>query len=302
MSRKKILILGCSGQVGQSIKKVLKEDYQLDCLDRPSLDFNALTNLKKKITNINPKVIINAAAYTAVDKAESELKEAFLCNHEGPQFLSKLCFEDNILLIHFSTDFIFDGNKKESYAENDISNPLNVYGLSKREGEEEILNSHCKHFIFRTSWVYGPNRENFLKTILKMAKANENLRIVNDQFGLPTSTDLISSIVLQFLSLYFHQEIKKEDYGIYHLAPQGRVSWHEFACSIIQKASYEGFNIKTKIENVTPISTSDYSSVATRPKNAVLNNNKLKNFLGIEIYDWKKYLDDTLKQIKMTSV
>ena len=135
-----------------------------------------------------------------------------------------------------------------------------------------------------------------------MAKVNENLRIVNDQFGLPTSTDLISSIVRQFLSLYFHQKIKKEDYGIYHLAPQGRVSWHEFACSIIQKASYEGFKIKTKIENVTPISTSDYSDIATRPQNAVLNNNKLKNFLGIEIYDWKKYLDDALKQIKMTSI
>ena len=135
-----------------------------------------------------------------------------------------------------------------------------------------------------------------------MAKTNENLRIVNDQFGLPTSTDLISTIVFQFLSLYFHQEIKKEDYGIYHLAPQGRASWYEFACSIVQKASYEGFNIKTKIENVTPISTSDYSGVATRPKNAVLNNKKLKNFLGIEIYDWKKYLDDTLKQIKMTSI
>jgi len=301
MSRKKILILGCSGQVGQSIKKVLKEDYDLNCLDRPSLDFNALKKLQKEIININPSVIINAAAYTSVDKAESEIIEANLCNHKGPQFLSKLCFEKNILFIHFSTDFVFDGKKKGSYSENDICNPLNVYGLSKREGEVQVSNSGCKHFIFRASWVYGPDRENFLKTILKMAKVKKNLEVVNDQFGLPTSTDLISSIVQQFLNLYFQKEIKTKDYGIYHLAPQGRVSWYEFACNIIQKASEEGFEIKTKLENVTPISSSDYSYIATRPKNTVLNTKKLKNFLGIEIYDWKKYLDDVLKQVRVTS-
>jgi len=302
MSEGKILLIGSSGQVGNSIESLIQDKYELVTLNRPVLDFTKPKKLKSLILKISPSIVINAAGYTSVDLAESEPDLAYICNQDAPRFLAKICAKENMLLIHFSTDYVFDGNKKEAYLEKDVCNPINVYGLSKRQGEIEILKSGCKYFIFRTSWVYGPVRNNFLKTILELASMERSINVVDDQIGLPTSTELISLIVEKCIDLYFIKDIKESDYGIYHLAPFGKVSWYGFACAIIKTATKEGFEIKIKEKDIKRISSKEYSFVAKRPINSVLNISKLDNFLGIRILNWEKYLNKVLKQIRMGSV
>lgn len=301
-SKRKILLIGSSGQVGSAIENLIQGRYDLVTLNRPILDFKKTKKLKKLILRINPSIIINAAAYTSVDLAESESDLAFICNQEAPKFLAKICAEKRILLIHFSTDYVFDGTKIEAYVEKDLCNPINVYGRSKRQGEIEILNAGCKNFIFRTSWVYGPVRHNFLKTILEFASKKESISVVDDQVGAPTSTNLISSIVENCITKYFKEDINQRDYGIYHLSPLGKVSWYGFACAIIKMANVEGFKVNIEEKDINRISSKDYSFVANRPMNSVLNVSKLKNFFEIEIFNWEKYLNKVLKQIRIGSI
>ena len=302
LDKRKILLIGSSGQIGSSIESLIKGSHELAILNRPTFDFTRKEELKNLILKINPCIIVNAAAYTSVDLAEQETHLALTCNQEAPKLLAHISSSINALLIHFSTDYVFDGNKTDAYLEEDLCNPINMYGSSKRLGEVEIINSGCKHFIFRTSWVYGPFRKNFLKTILDLAAVKKSISIVDDQTGLPTSTSLISMIVEKFINLYIGEDIADKDYGIYHLAALGKVSWHGFACSIIKGAIKEGFEINIEENNVLPISSSEYPFVAKRPMHSVLNVSKLTNFLGVEIFDWEIYLTKVLQQIRTGSI
>ena len=302
LDKRKILLIGSSGQIGSSVESLIKGSHELVILNRPTFDFTRKEELKNLILKINPCIIVNAAAYTSVDLAEQETHLALTCNQEAPKLLAQISSSINALLIHFSTDYVFDGNKTDTYFEEDLCNPINMYGYSKRLGEVEIINSGCKHFIFRTSWVYGPFRKNFLKTILNLAVVKKSIGVVDDQTGLPTSTNLVSMIVEKFINLYIGEDIADKDYGIYHLAALGKVSWHGFACSIIKGASKEGFEINIEENNVLPISSSEYPFVAKRPMHSVLNVSKLTNFLGVEIFDWEIYLTKVLQQIRTGSI
>ena len=302
LDNKKILLIGSTGQVGSSVESLIKDSRELVILNRPTLDFSKKEELKHLIHRINPCIIINAAAFTAVDLAETETHLALICNQEAPKLLAQISSNINALLIHFSTDYVFDGNKTDAYLEEDPCIPINMYGSSKRLGEIEIINSGCKYFIFRTSWAYGPFRKNFLKTILDLATSEKSIRIVDDQIGSPTSTNLIAMIVEKFIGLYLGEHLKDKDYGIYHLAASGKVSRYGFACSIIKGAIQEGFEINIEENNLFPISTSEYPFVANRPKNSALDISKLTSFLGVDIFDWEIYLNKVLRQIKMDSV
>ncbi len=302
LDNRKILIIGSSGQVGKSIENLIQDSHELVILNRPACDFTRQEELKNLIHNIKPSIIINAAAFTSVDLAEKETHLALTCNQEAPKLLAQISSNINALLIHFSTDYVFDGNRTDAYLEEDACNPISMYGSSKRLGEIEIINSGCKYFIFRTSWAYGPFINNFLKTILNLAYSRQSISIVDDQIGSPTSTNLISMIVEKFIDLYLGGKITDKNYGIYHLAASGKVSRHGFACSIIKGAIQEGFTINIEEDNILPIPSSEYPLVANRPKNSALNSSKITNFLGVEIFNWEIYLNRVLQQMKEDSI
>ena len=264
-------------------------------LNRLELDLADLNNIKPKVENIKPEIIINAAAYTDVDSAETNISLAHRINSKVPLLLAQLSKELESLLIHFSTDYVFDGKKKSAYLETDKLNPLNVYGDSKMEGEKAILSSGCKAIILRTSWVYSSYRKNFLLTILDLASTLEKIKVINDQVGVPTSAELIAQVTLDFIHKY--QSSQNLQMGIYHLSPSGKTSWYGFAKEIVRLALKENLLLKISEKDVHPISTQEYPLPAKRPKNSVLDSSKLSNTLDVNFLPWQSYLDKVVKEI-----
>ena len=295
MDKSRILLLGSSGQLGKTLFNKLKDDFDLFTLNRPEIDLVDLNNLKAKIKNIKPEIIINAAAYTDVDSAETNIDLAHKINSEAPLLLARISKGLGSLLIHFSTDYVFDGMKKSAYLETDELNPLNVYGDSKMEGEKAILGSGCKAIILRTSWVYSSFRNNFLLTILNLASTQEKIKIINDQVGAPTSTELITKVTLDFI--YKYRADKNLQMGLYHLSPSGETSWYGFAKEIIRLSFKENLHSKVMEKDILPISTLEYPLPAKRPKNSVLDCSKLSNTLDVNFLPWQSYLDKVIKQI-----
>ena len=280
----KILLTGITGQLGCELEKVLSKEWIIFPVSRKVLDLSDEKNIRRTIRDKKPDLIINPAAYTSVDTAEVEKEMAFTINKKAPRIIAEEAKTLNIPLIHFSTDFVFDGKKSTPYLETDTPSPINVYGLSKLEGEKAIQEVDGDYLIFRTAWVYSRQGNNFRNTIRRLAKEHPELNIINDQVGSPTTTSYISFVVKKIIELLFREkEITfQECKGIYHLTCGGICSWYDFAEVIIKDLFQheEGHCI------LNPISTKDYITVATRPKYSVLNNQKLKQIFRLEQEQW----------------
>lgn len=295
---KKILLTGVNGQVGHALLRVFSEQ-NVHCisLDRTQLDLTDADAIRRAVQTIKPDLIINPAAYTAVDKAESEPELAYAINAAAPQVLAEEAARTGARLIHFSTDYVYSGTKSVAYVEEDPTQPLSVYGNSKLAGEHAIRSVGVPHLIFRTSWVYGAYGKNFMKTILRLAAERDELRIVADQFGAPTSSTSIANGVLAAMGLW-----NGEFGGTYHLVNAGHTSWHGFAAAIVQEYNRMQLArnlppLKVKPENIHAITTQEYPTPAVRPANSCLDCSKLARDFGVQLPDWHKALTIELEQL-----
>jgi dTDP-4-dehydrorhamnose reductase len=295
----KILLLGKSGQVGWELQRSLAPLGELVALDRSQADFSKPESLRKIIAEIKPNWIVNAAAYTAVDKAESEQELAHTINAKAAQVLAEEASKLDAWLIHYSTDYVYDGRKSNAYNESDEVNPLSVYGASKLAGEKAIQKSNCNYLIFRTSWVFAAKGNNFAKSMMRLASERDELKIVADQFGAPTSAELIadvSALCMQQLIIN-EQRFSLNGVGIYHLVASGEASWHSFAQYVINKAEHSGVVLKATSQKIMPITTDEYPLPAKRPCNSRLCTNKLTEVFSIKLPHWSVYVDRMLEEI-----
>ena len=287
----KIIIFGKTGQVGQEVINLLScNNIPLLAIGREDVDHNDESSINDIITDYKPSIIINAAAYTKVDEAESNQEEALIINTSLPEILAKIGFKKNIYLVHYSTDYIFNGQSESPIKETELPSPLNFYGKSKLEGERKIINNHNKYMILRTSWVYSRYSNNFLKKIIMLLKENESLNIVNDQFGVPTSTKFLSDVTLLLLTKYINKT------GIYNVVPNGKASWYEFAKVILDCLYKENIIDDNKLIKAVP--TSYYKTTAKRPLYSVLCNSKLLSTINYDIHDWKFYVHKVISELK----
>lgn len=290
----KILIFGGDGQIGHTLQRTLPPLGEIIALKKSDADLADLRNLHTLLEKQAPNVIVNAAAYTAVDKAEADPLQAQTINADAVRVMADYARDNNVLLVHYSTDYVFDGKKKNAYIEDDPTNPLNVYGKTKRAGEEAIQQAGCHHLIFRTSWVYSPHGQNFIKTILRLATEREGLNIVADQFGSPTSAELIADMTARAIFAWRNGTLPD---GLYHLTAAGETCWYELACYVIERAIIKGIKLKLDATNVHPVSSEEYPLPAPRPKNSRLNSEKLIHHLGIQMPGWEIHVERMLDQL-----
>ena len=294
----KILLLGANGQVGWELRRSLAPLGEIRAYDRHTGNLQKLDDLSRLIRDFSPEAIVNAAAYTSVDKAESELDEAILINSKAVEFLAKEAKLLNAWFIHYSTDYVFDGLKSGAYIETDTPNPQSVYGQTKYDGEESIKESKVKHLIFRTAWVYSKRGTNFIKTMIQLAKKQDELKVVNDQIGAPTGAELIADVTA--LCLYQIAQYNNSAHnlsGTYHLTPTGETSWHGFAQFIITEALGLGVKFRTSFENVQAISTSEYPLPAKRPSNSLLDTKKICNTFNVYMPPWQTHVERLFKEL-----
>ena len=290
----KILLLGVNGQVGTELQRTLLILGELKICTRAQANLEDIQGIRSLIQDYQPDVIVNAAAYTAVDQAESDKDKAELVNATAVGVLAQEAKDLDAWLIHYSTDYVFDGEKLDAYVESDPTNPINVYGSTKCKGEELITNSGCKHLIFRTSWVYGSHGNNFAKTMIKLFQEKDELSIVNDQMGVPTSAELIADVT----SACLIQALQKDTdlSGVYHLAPNGNTSWYGFAEYLCEKGKSIVDGMSNCSAGLSPIPTSQYPTPAKRPKNSLLNTNKISQAFGVFMPMWQFHVDRFLNQ------
>ena len=290
----KILLLGASGQLGLELSRNLTSLGEVRACQRNEIDLADETSIVSSISAFEPDVIVNAAAYTAVDKAESDRELALKVNAEGVGVLAREASRLNSWLIHYSTDYVFDGTKTEPYLETDPPAPVNVYGESKLAGEKAIASSGCKHLIFRTTWVIGHEGNNFAKTILRLAAERDSLNVINDQIGVPTTPGLITEVTMAAI-----REISKEapwPAGIYNLTPRGQTSWFGVAQALLNLAKDQSLKLSVDRSSLHPIATSEYPTPAKRPANSLLDTNKLEGQLQKNLPHWE---DDFTKTAKI---
>lgn len=293
----RILLLGKAGQVGGELQRALAPLGEIRALDRHELDLSDLDAVRRTVRAAAPEVLVNAAAYTAVEKAETEPELAFRVNAEAPGALAEECERLGALLVHYSTDYVFDGSKTEPYVEKDLTHPLNVYGASKLEGERRVVECASRYLIFRTAWVYGPRGSNFLLRILELAATRPELRIVSDQFGAPTTSAAIADgtrSVLEQLRSSASGIWQDARSGIYHMTTGGRTNWCEFATEALRARSVS--------VAVTPIPASEYQGRAKRPQNSLLSNEKIARVFNIRLPDWREALASCLRVLPAPQV
>ncbi|ELR97932.1 dTDP-4-dehydrorhamnose reductase [Gloeocapsa sp. PCC 73106] len=288
---KKILLIGSQGQLGRELEPLLTNLGQLTPVSRKELDLTQPEAIRSLIKEIQPEIIVNAAAYTAVDKAESEGELADLVNGLAPQIMAETGETLGASLIHVSTDYVFDGTKNTPYLETDSTNPLGVYGRSKLLGEQGIQATQAHYLIVRTAWVYGTyGQQNFVKTMLRLGKEREELRIVGDQVGSPSWAHDIAQAIAKLTELTLDNQ-QKPSSGVYHFTNSGVASWYDFTIAIAQESKQLGFPWKT--ERIKPITTAEYPTPAQRPAYSVLSNRKLNQVLGYDSPYWR----DSLRQM-----
>jgi dTDP-4-dehydrorhamnose reductase len=291
----KILLAGANGQVGREIQDIgLPDGMQLVALNRLELDITDAEQIHCAIKKYTPNVIINAAAYTLVDKAEQDSLNAFAINGEGPANLAKACQQLDIPLIHISTDYVFDGTKNQPYLEDDSSSPINIYGQSKWQGEENVRKYASKHIILRTSWVFGFYGNNFVKTVLRIAQKESVANIVHDQQGAPTYAGDIAHAIIEIIKRINGKEKLETLWGTYHYTNFPAVSWYEFAKEIVSAIPSA---IPVSLKEIKPITTSEYPTPAKRPLYSVLHCQKITNVFGIIQYDWQSTLNYLMEEI-----
>jgi dTDP-4-dehydrorhamnose reductase len=291
----KVLLLGAAGQLGQTLCAALPGVGQVVALDRRQADFAHQGRLADLVRQHAPDVVVNAAAYTAVDKAEAEPELAHRVNAGAPAELAAAVAETGGWLIHYSTDYVFDGTKASPYIEEDETNPLGAYGRSKRDGERAIAAACPQHLVFRTSWVHGPAGNTFASKILALARTREALTVVSDQIGAATSTDLIAEVTGRAISMI--ADGRAASPGLYHLASAGAGSWHDHACYIVEQALAAGLDLKVRPESIAPVPSSAYATAAPRPHNSRLDTARLRAAFGIEPPDWRQALQPTLAHL-----
>jgi dTDP-4-dehydrorhamnose reductase len=293
----KILLLGKKGQVGWELQRALAPLGELVGLDRHAIDglsgdLADLDALRTTIRQVKPNVIVNAAAYTAVDKAESEAELALRVNGDASRLMAEEAALLDAWLIHYSTDYVFSGEGSTPWQETDAAAPVNQYGASKLAGERAIIASGCKHLIFRTSWVYGARGNNFVKTMLRLAKDRETLSVIADQVGAPTGADLIADVT----ALAIRQVLQQPQLsGLYHLAASGEVSWHGYASHVIAFAQANGEQLA--VTAINPIDTTAYPTPARRPLNSRLNTQKLRDNFSLHLPDWQSGVTRMLREV-----
>ena len=286
----RILLFGKNGQLGWELTRSLQPLGQVIALGREEADFSDPDSLREIVRNIKPDVIVNAVAYTAVDKAEDDEDLAALINSVAPGVLAEEAFRIDALLVHYSTDYVFDGAKESPYVETDVPNPINAYGRTKLGGERALQSSGCDYLIFRTSWVYASRGHNFLLTILKLAQERDELSIVADQIGSPTPARLIADATVVCL----YQAIKQRQSGIfssdlYHLTSSSSTSWHGFSEAIVSAANIH-HEADFRVKNIKAIPTTDYPTPAKRPMNSCLATNGLEKRFNLLLPDWRALL------------
>ena len=283
-----ILLIGSTGQVGQELQRVLAPYGEAIAVGRSSLNLAQPETITQFLRTIKPEIIINAAAYTAVDRAESEPELATAVNTIAPGILAEEAKKLDAFLIHLSTDYVFDGCQSHPYRETDSPHPLNIYGRTKLAGEQAIRDNCPNHFILRTSWVYGAyGKSNFVKTMLRLGGEKEEIRVVNDQIGSPTWAKDIAKVIAQ---------IKPGVTGTYHYSNQGAIGWYDFAKAIFEEAAEIGFPLK--VQRIVPITTAEYPTPAKRPAYSVLSCEKISVSLGIHPPHWRESLKQMLKEYK----
>ena len=281
----KILLLGSNGQLGRELERQLSSVGSVAAFPRSALDITNHRAVTDAVLAIHPNIIVNAAAYTAVDKAETDAERANSVNAEAVANLAQIAQKNGAWLIHYSTDYVFDGSKPTPYIETDAPNPINVYGASKLAGEAAIAEADCQHFIFRTTWVIGKDGHNFAKTILRLASERDALKVINDQIGVPTSPSLIARVTIDAMRAV--KEGKAWPQGIYHLAPEGKTSWHEIAQTLVACAKQQHIPLRTHAADIQAITTAEYPTAAKRPLNSQLDTNKLRSQLSFDLPRWK---------------
>jgi len=282
-----VLVIGSTGQLACSLaRQGTAARYAVVCRGRPDCDVTDLAALRRLFEEISPAAVINAAAYTAVDNAESDPATAFAVNANGPGHLAALCAEHDIALVHISTDYVFDGTGRRAYLETDSIAPLGVYGASKAAGEAAIRRTWARHLIFRTAWLYGADGHNFLKTMLRLGSERDELSVVDDQRGTPTSADDAAGAILAALDRMLAAPADDPLWGTYHLTNGGSTTWCGFAREIFRLAAASG----RRTPKVTPIPTAAYPTPARRPAYSVLDTSKVRNAFGIELPPWQASL------------
>ncbi|HDS1796267.1 dTDP-4-dehydrorhamnose reductase [Pseudomonas putida] len=299
----KILLLGKNGQVGWELQRALAPLGEVIALDRQGADglcgdLSNLNGLATTVRQVAPDVIVNAAAYTAVDKAESDQALAALINAEAPSVLAREAAALGAWLIHYSTDYVFDGSGEQRWQESAATGPLSVYGRTKLDGELGIRASGAQAVVLRTSWVYAARGHNFAKTMLRLASEREALSVVADQFGAPTGADLIADVTAHILRQIFNGQDNRHLAGTYHLAASGETSWHGFAQFVLAHAGRNGVALKVTADQVTAISTEAYPVPAPRPRNSRLALEKLENTFNFKMPLWEQGVQRMLDEIQ----
>lgn len=282
-----ILVTGASGQLGDALsRRLTARDTPFTAVQRPAFDFEKPETLTTSFEDARPTLVINAAAYTAVDKAETDQAAAKACNHTGPLALAKLCEAADIPFIHVSTDYVFDGDKGAPYLESDPTGPTGVYGATKRDGEEAILATSAKAIILRTAWVYSAHGKNFARTMINAGRKMPVLRVVADQHGTPTAAGDLADAILAIADKIEATGWQAAYRGIYHATGSGETTWHGFAAAIFENAAKLGY----PAPEVQPISTADWPTPTRRPSDSRLDCTKLKQVFGVSLPEWRATL------------
>ena len=285
----KILITGADGQVGFELKRTLAPLGEIIALVRADLDLSDAAATLTVLDKYQPDIIVNPAAYTAVDKAESDVDLAYAVNAQAAGVMARWAQKHGAMMIHYSTDYVFDGGKSGAYVESDLIAPQSVYGASKAQGEQLVRESCAAHFIVRTSWVFGAYGANFLKTMLNLMKTRDTLNVVNDQFGAPTSAFLLADVTAHVLrdAWLKRQNGTLPDYGTYHLTASGVTSWHGYARYIATLAEQAGIALKVGSAQIKGIPSSEYPTPAKRPENSCLDTRLLQKTFALRLPDWQ---------------
>lgn len=290
----KIVLFGRDGLIGHELLRTLMPLGKVTALGREDVDFEDKDRLHETVRSLGADVIVNAVGYTAVDQAEVDEARAFRVNAHAVEVLADYARYNGSLLVHYSTDYVFDGQKETPYIETDLPNPLNAYGRSKRVGEQAVEQGGCHHFIFRTSWVYGSRGKNFVKTIWQQAQKQEKLDVIADQLGIPTSAELIADVTALSIGAFFADLLPE---GIHHLTASGETSWHGLASHVIRKMQESGIRTSLDVSDVRPVTTAQYPQPARRPLNSRLDNSLFSQRLGFALPEWSHHVDRTLAQL-----
>ena len=292
----KILVTGKNGQVGFELMRSLAPLGTVVGVDIKECDLKDSAAIEKLLEKVKPGLIVNPAAYTAVDKAESEPVVAHAINARAPEVFAKFASRRNIPIIHYSTDYVFDGLKEGAYTETDKINPKSVYGKTKALGEAAVRNNAPKHIILRTSWVFGSHGVNFLKTMLKLSQERDKLSVVSDQVGSPTSAALLADLTAELARQLFEPGACQK-YGTYHLVTEGETSWHGYAQMVVARANELGVNTKISSDSIQPIKTADYPLPAHRPSNSRLDTTKIKEVFMLTLPSWQDEVTKVLQAL-----